>query len=191
MARFPQFTLILCLVVTSWLAMQMFHEFGHIVGAWWTGGVVDLIVLRPWTISQTSLSYNPDPLFVAWAGPIGGALMPFLLWAVSVLLRFSLRHILRFFAGFCLIANGLYIACGALQPAGDARVIQRSGSPQWQLIVFGAITVPIGLWLWHGEGKHFGFGGAGGNVARRDVFACAIALCTVLVLEFVIGSPQP
>jgi hypothetical protein len=42
----------------------------------------------------------------------------------------------------------------------------RHGSPQGLLWSFGALTAPFGVYLWHGQGQHFGFGSAGGNVDR-------------------------
>jgi hypothetical protein len=36
--------LILSIVLASWLGMQVVHEFGHVVGAWLTGGQVSQVV---------------------------------------------------------------------------------------------------------------------------------------------------
>jgi hypothetical protein len=33
---------------------------------------------------------------------------------------------------------------------GDGGALLRHGAPQWQLLTFGALTTPIGFWLWHG-----------------------------------------
>jgi hypothetical protein len=41
--RFHQFILIGSLLL-SWLAMTVVHEFGHVVGAWLTGGTVAKVV---------------------------------------------------------------------------------------------------------------------------------------------------
>jgi hypothetical protein len=74
--------------------------------------------------------------------------------------------VLRFFSGFCLLANGLYIGVGSFVGIGDCGEMLRHGSQQWQLLLFGAATAALGLWLWHGQGPHFGLGPAHGNVNR-------------------------
>jgi Peptidase M50B-like len=188
MRKLPQLILVVSLLATCWLAMQVVHEFGHVLGAWCTGGTVVKVVLRPWTISRTEMGANPEPLVVTWAGPIVGAALPLLLWLAAKLMRCPGRYLLRFFAGFCLIANGAYISAGALDRIGDAGDLHRHGSPLWQLFAFGALTIPAGFWLWHGEGKHFGFGGMNGRVNNSAVAACVIAMLVVLILEFLVGS---
>jgi hypothetical protein len=59
--RFHQVVLIGSLLALSWLAMMVVHEFGHVVGAWLTGGAVAKVVAQPWTFSRTNLSFNPHP----------------------------------------------------------------------------------------------------------------------------------
>jgi hypothetical protein len=60
-----------------------------------------------------------------------------------------LSRSLFFFAGFCLIANGLYIGVGSFEAIGDAGDMLRHGSPRWTLILFGAVSALFGLWVWH------------------------------------------
>lgn len=165
------------LVAASWLGMMAIHEAGHVLAATATGGTVVKVVLHPLTISRTDVSPNPQPLVVAWAGPVFGALAPLAVWLVA--LRWAYSYLLRFFAGFCLIANGAYLAVGVFDRVGDAGDIQRGGSPMWTLWVFGAVCVPVGFWLWHGQGRFFGFGG---GVDRRVAWGCflvAVALAGV------------
>jgi hypothetical protein len=81
-----------------------------------------------------------------------------LAWVIAVMAGWSGAFIVRFFAGFCLIANGAYIAGGSVAGVGDAIVMLRNGSSDWHLWVFGAVTVPAGLALWHNQGRMFGFG---------------------------------
>jgi len=50
------------------------------------------------------------------------------------------------------------------------------------------LTVPTGLWLWHRQGRHFGFAGAGGQVSRGAVAVCMIALAVIALLEILFGS---
>ena len=48
----------------------------------------------------------------------------------------------------------------------------RHGSPPWTLWLFGAVTVPAGLWLWHRLGPHFGLGSGRGAVSVRAAYLC-------------------
>src|SRR5436190_21266763 len=98
--------------------MQAVHELGHVLGAWATGGKVSRLVLSPTTISRTDVTNNSRPLIVAWAGPIIGVILPLLLWCGMQAVRRPSAFVLRFFAGFCLIANGLYIGLGSFERVG-------------------------------------------------------------------------
>jgi hypothetical protein len=187
-ARVHQFILIGSCVLGSWLGMQAVHELGHIVGAWLTEGRVERVVLNPLTISRTDVSHNPSPLIVVWAGPIFGAAVPLLLWLVASKARRPDAFVVRFFAGFCLVANGLYIGVGSFGRIGDCGEMLRQGSAAWQLWLFGAATVPIGIWLWHGQGSHFGLGDANGRVSRATAYTSLAACVALLVLGFVVGG---
>jgi hypothetical protein len=186
--RLHQAILILSLIPACWLGMQAVHEFGHVVGAWLTGGRVARVVLHPLTISRTDLAVNPSPLAVVWAGPVLGCLLPLAAWALAVALRWSWAYLLRFFAGFCFIANGAYIAGGSFDGVGDAGVMLRHGSPLWSLWVFGAGTVPAGLWLWHRQGQHFGLGPARGRVSVAAACACLGVLVVLIALGLVVDG---
>src|SRR5262245_57164104 len=106
MKRLHQVVLIGSTVLGSWLGMQAVHESGHVLGAWWTGGRVAQVVLQPLTISRTDLADNPCPLVVVWAGPVVGVVVPLLLWGLAAAAGLPGAFVLRFFAGFCLLANG-------------------------------------------------------------------------------------
>ncbi len=188
MVRLRQIVLIVSVLVACWLGMQALHELGHVCGAWLTGGQVSRVVLHPLTISRTDLSDNPDPLVVVWSGPVLGVALPLLLWGLAAVLRLPGAFVLRFFAGFCLIANGAYIAGGSFDRIGDCRQMLQHGSPMWALWLFGALTVPAGLWLWHRQGVHFGLGAARGKVSL-GVACVSLVGCVVLVaLAFVFGQ---
>jgi hypothetical protein len=182
MNRVYQVMLIGSMVALSWLGMQVVHELGHVAGAWLTGGVVAKVVLHPLTISYTTLSANPHPLFTVWAGPVLGSALPLVIWGVAWACKVPGTYLLRFFAGFCLIANGAYIGAGSLARIGDAGVMLASGAAIWQLWTFGLATVPAGLWLWHRQGKHFGLGKTTGEIQP----AVAQALFGLLVLMIAI-----
>lgn len=175
-------------VLGSWLGMQAVHESGHVLGAWLTGGRVAKVVLYPLTISRTDLAENPKPLIVVWAGPVFGAVLPLALWAGAALLRLPGAFWLRFFAGFCLIANGAYIGTGSFAAIGDCGDMLRHGSAMWQLWLFGLATIPTGLWLWHRQGPHFGLGAAKGQVSARAAYG-SLAVCVgLLVLAFAVSG---
>jgi Peptidase M50B-like len=168
--------------------MQAAHEFGHAFGAWLTGGRVARVVLYPLTISRTDVSPNPHPLAVAWAGPVVGALLPVGLWLAAATARAPGAFLLRFFAGFCLVANGLYIGVGSFDGVGDCGEMLRHGAAPWHLWLFGAVTAPVGLWLWHRQGPHFGLWPARGNVSRGAAYAAAAACAGLVVLGFAVGG---
>src|SRR5687768_1269486 len=115
MKRFDSILLIAVTLVACWLGMQAVHEAGHVLGAWITGARVERVVLHPLTISRTDVSENHWPLVVVWMGPIFGVAAPIAIWFLAMLARLPGTFVLRFFAGFCLIANGGYLAFGALQ----------------------------------------------------------------------------
>jgi hypothetical protein len=179
--RLHQLILIASVLLGSWLGMQAIHEFGHVLGAWLTGGEVARIVLHPLTISRTDLAHNPHPLLVVWAGPAIGVLFPLILWTLAAAVRLPGAVVLRFFAGFCLIANGLYIGVGSFDRIGDCGQMLQHGSVLWHLWLFGAVTAPLGLWLWHRQGPHFGLGPARGQVSAGVAYASLI-VCGLLVI---------
>src|SRR5262249_47830389 len=131
--------------------------------------------------------HNPHPLVVVWAGPVLGVLLPLALWGVAALLRLPGAFVLRFFAGFCLIANGAYLGVGSFDRIGDCGEMLRHGSALWHLWLLGAATVPVGLWLWHGQGVHFGL--AGRTPVQPRVAYVTLGVCAgLVVLAFLVGG---
>lgn len=186
--RVRQILLIVSTVLASWLGMQGCHELGHVVGGAITGGKVSKVVLHPLQISRTDLAENPHPLIVVWSGPILGVLIPGVIWMATHWGPLSARFLARFFWGFCLVANGCYIGLGSFGEVGDCGVMLQHGSPVWQLCLFGLLTVPAGLWLWHGQGVHFGFGAAQGDVPRQGVLLSVVALAILVLVAVVVGG---
>lgn len=139
-----------------WYAMMAVHEFGHVIGAWVTGGVVERVVLHPLAISRTDLSVNPHPLPVVWFGPVLGCLTPILIWLIIRRLLPEKQHLARFFAGFCCVANGAYIGIGSFEAIGDAGNLLKHECPIGYLWLFGIVLIPIGFVLWNGLGPAFG-----------------------------------
>jgi hypothetical protein len=157
----------------SWLAMMATHELGHVLHAAVSGGRVVDISLPLIGFSQTIVHPNPREHFVAWGGPIWGAALPCAACAIVRITRKHVPALLRFFAGFCLIANGMYIGVGWLWRAGDTGELLRLGTPPWIMMAFGVAALTGGLWIWHRLGRLSEFAlpahrrGASGRPSRR------------------------
>lgn len=188
MKRLEQIILIGTFIAFSWLAMQAVHELGHLIGAWVTGASVIEVALHPLIFSRTDLGDNPHPLAVVWAGPIVGATLPLLVFLLAKLCRSPGIYLFRFFAGFCLIANGAYIAFGPSNGFADTGIMMRYGSPRWLMILFGVLTAPLGLYLLNNQGKHFGLGEAKGQVSRSATTVSSILLIVLLATELLLDS---
>src|SRR5207249_1155643 len=125
MKRVVQVLLIVTFIGFCWLAMQVVHESGHVLVARLTGGEVVKVALHPLIVSRTDLGQNPHPLAVVWGGPLIGSLLPLLLFGVALALKLPGVYLFRFFAGFCLVANGVYIGIGwALAEGADPWVMR-------------------------------------------------------------------
>ena len=105
-------------------------------------------------------SANPHPLFVVWAGPVFGAMLPLVL---ALALRAARRRSLvaEIFSGFCLLANGTYVGVGSLGRIGDAGDMLKDGSPLWSLLAFGLVLAAAGLAQWHALGPGLGIRNVG------------------------------
>jgi len=188
MKRRDQVVLIVSFVGFSWLGMQAVHELGHVLGAWLTGGDIDKVVLHPLTISRTDVSYNPNPLVEIWAGPLVGVLLPLVILLLARRLRASALYLFRFFAGFCLVANGVYIGLDSFGGSGDGAELVHYGTPRLLLMAFGAITFAGGMWLWNGLGSHFGLGEAKGRVDRTAAVVSFSLFTLTMLVEVLIDS---
>ena len=188
MRRLNQIVLIGTFVGFSWLAMQAVHELGHVLGGVAGGGKVVKVVLHPCTFSRTDVYPNPHPLSEVWSGAVVGAILPLLALLVAARLRCPGLYLFRFFAGFCLMANGVYLAIGSLQGIGDAGELLAYGSPRWPLILFGIATVLPGLYLWNGLDTRFGLGEARGKVSRSATVVSLCLFAAVVGVEMLVGS---
>lgn len=186
MKRLAQILLIVTFIGFSWLAMQAVHEGGHVLVARLTGGEVIKVALHPLIVSRTDLGENPHPLAVVWGGPLVGSIFPLLLFALAFACRLHGVYLFRFFAGFCLVANGVYIGIGWLLADGaDPWVMTENGSPRWLLVLFGLVAAPLGLYLWHRQGQHFGLGQAKGHVSIRAALASVVLFIALTGAELV------
>jgi hypothetical protein len=186
--RLNQAVLAVSTFVFSWLAMQVVHEFGHMLHAWTSGGRVGLVVLRPLEISRTDLAPNPHPQFVAWGGPVWGSLIPLVIFGLVRRRRGSRGWLARFFAGFCLIANGGYLLGGCLFPVGDVEVLLANGAPRVGLVVFGIVALASGLTLWNGMGTHFGLSRPSVPIDKRAAWGMSAAAVLLVAIELVVAQ---
>jgi hypothetical protein len=172
----------------SWQVMQIVHELGHVLHAWWSGGTVTAVVLHPLALSRTDVSPNPSPHFVAWGGAVWGVLLPIAAWAGARRLRLPGLHVFAFLAGFCLIANGAYLGCGVWYPAGDAADLIDLGTPAWVLGSFGVATVGAGFCFWNGLGKQFGIGNPDAPPQRRLAILTAGLVVGVAMIQVLLAG---
>ncbi len=177
--RFNQLIFAASVVLLSWYGMMAVHELGHVVGAYATGGTVRRVFLEPLAISHTEYGQLPHPGLVVWAGPILGSLLPLVLVPVGKLGRF--------FAGFCLVANGAYIGVGSFEGIGDCALMLLTGTPRWAMWIFSVVTFPSGLYLWHRLGAMTDF--LKWRVSPRLAYSALGALAFVIVLLSWYGGP--
>lgn len=178
---------IISFLALCWLLMQAVHELGHVLHARWSGGVVQRVVLHPAAISRTDVAPNPHPWFVAWGGPVWGVMLPLVLWAGLAGMRYRHAFLARFFAGFCLVANGAYIGVGAVMRIGDADDLLRHGASSALLIGFGIFGVAAGLLLWNGLAPKFGIGPHAESVSWWVALAVATALAVTICVELMLS----
>ena len=184
--RILQIILIGTFIPFCWLAMQVAHELGHVFLAWATKGEVTKVALHPLIVSRTDLAENPHPLAVVWGGPLVGSLLPLVAFGAASISRIPGAYLFRFFAGFCLVANGVYIGTGWLLANGaDPGVMLEHGSPTWLLVAFGLLTFPAGLYLWHRQGRYFGLAEANGNVSIPATAVSAALLIALVAFELI------
>ena len=202
MQRTHQLVFVSSLLAVCWLGMMATHELGHVIGALLTQGTVERVVLHPLSISRTDVSPNPCPSIVVWLGPIIGCVIPAVVCVViprknDSLSRTSvqettkqhmLRNIAIFFTGFCLLTNGAYIAIGSFDRVGDCGEMLRHGSPRWTLIAFGAITIPLGIYVWHRLGSIKQFIGNPSLVDARSAYAMLLILLIIVGCEFTFSA---
>lgn len=160
MATAKRVVLVGAVLYGSWLGMMSVHEAGHVLHARITGGKVSRVAIPLWGFSRTDVTPNPHPLFVAWGGPLWGCLLPTVILGATRVARMPDRRLPLFFAGFCLVANGAYLALGLPARAGDAGDLVRLGAPAWSLVAFGVMAIPIGFFCWHRLGPRMGLNGA-------------------------------
>jgi hypothetical protein len=76
---------------------------------------------------------------------------------------------------------------GSFGRVGDCGEMLRHGSAMWQLWLFGMATAPVGLFLWHGQGKHFGLGPSAEPITNRVVVGAFVVAAALLSIGFYMG----
>jgi hypothetical protein len=147
-----RFFLVLMAIIGSWYAMEAVHELGHVIGA---RGEVIAVQIPIIGISSTTYASDMPPTSAIFAGPLFGAVVPCLLLLKPRTGTWFSRT-LRFFVGFCLVANGVYLAAGTGLDAGDAADLLQHGVSIVTLIVVGVVLVLLGLGVWHRNGRWCG-----------------------------------
>jgi hypothetical protein len=56
------------------------------------------------------------------------------------------------------------------------------------ICVKSAVAVPIGLWLWSGQGPKFGLGDAQAEVSHRVAYGCLVILSLLVLLGLVVDG---
>lgn len=146
-AAFKRGSLLIGGLVLSWLLMQVLHEIGHLLHAGASGAAVERVELHPLRFSRTVLATNPRPQLVAWGGPVWGCLLPLGLWLAVRRVGEGAAVAGRVLAGFCCLANAIYVGTGPWTMAGDAGDLLLSGAPSWALVAFGLVAGLGGLAL--------------------------------------------
>jgi hypothetical protein len=130
--------------------MMAIHELGHVLSTKINGGTIDYVELRPWLLSQTERHGSTHELVDVWAGPLFGSIAPVLIWLVLRSRSEILKFYTGFWAGFCLIINGLYLALGWWGgEANDSGELLKGGTPLAILIGLGLLMAASGLYGIH------------------------------------------
>lgn len=140
-------------VVAAWYVMLATHELGHGLHALLSGVTVLNINFPLIGFPYTQVGTPTRSLFLLWGGFIWGCGIPmsayFAVCAMKNRTVLWLRREVGFLAGFCLLANGAYLAAGAVYQIGDAAEMIRAGSPLGLLVTIGIVLAAFGLLFWH------------------------------------------
>lgn len=183
---------ILLTLIASWYGMMLVHELGHVLAALATGSKVDAVRVPFLGLSQTEIAVYKHPVVVIAMGPVVGVVLPLLAWGVvrtrSLAGRFGPAPVVlaRFFAGFCLVANGGYLASGLVSAVGDVADLAALGVPMWLVGGIGLAAAGVGLAVWNGLGAAFGLGVRGQNLPRGSLFT-VVVVCNLAVLVMVVS----
>ena len=134
-------------VVVAYNGSMLLHEFGHVVHLWSSGGTATRVFVSPIDVSYVYKGDNPHPQWVAWGGPVWGAILPLAVLGLAWATRTRLTSLALVLAVFALVFNGAYLSVGAFQPGGDTAQLLKHGAPVWSLVAVGVPMLGAGLAL--------------------------------------------
>lgn len=135
-------------LLLSWFPFMCVHELGHILSAKINHGTIEEVKLIPWEFSHTIINNSHHPLMDVWAGPIVGCFLPLVIWLLTRN-KNTIRFYTGSFAGFCFLANGLYIGLGWIDKVGDTGDIIRNNGNIASMVIFGFIACVSAFMMWH------------------------------------------
>lgn len=133
----------------GWVLGTVFHELGHAVAMWVTGGVVEKITINALSWSYTYYDGPPKyPIFTSWSGLLIGSLQGVIL---LLIIRNSTSPYLVpfFFASVSPMLSGgaYYIIDVFFWQVGDGASLIRSGVPVAVVLASGLLVLVLGLFL--------------------------------------------
>ena len=128
------------LLVIAWIVMTFTHEMGHVVGGWISGATLNDLDLAPWRLPYSLHNPDPHPLVTLWCGPVLGALVPL---GMAALIRQPWAF---FFADFCLLANGCYLALAWISGERflDTQRLLEAGAHPISIAFYCIVTIGFG-----------------------------------------------
>lgn len=131
---------LLLLLLIAWCVMTLTHELGHVTAGWAGGGQLVMAELRPWRLPYSLHQPDPHPLVTLWGGPILGVVLPTLM-ACAVR-----RNWVWLIAGFCLLANGTYLAVAWFSDDAqlDTQKLLHAGAAGWMIWGYSAVCIGAG-----------------------------------------------
>lgn len=122
-------------------AAVLLHEFGHVLGFWYSGGTVVRIVMQAPLPAGHVNGHGPKELahFWVWGGVVFGSIITVAPLAIAMRRRFPplICFAALMTAAFCLGHNGMYLFIGSVIPFSDAFDMINLGAPRWFLFVLG------------------------------------------------------
>lgn len=120
--------------------MTFFHEIGHVICGFLSGGKLQSADLVPWRLPYSYFEPDPMPLVTLWGGPILGVLIPA---SIAGVVRKSWAW---FVAYFCVLANGTYIALAwfSHERLLDTERLLDHGAHPISIVIYCGLTISIG-----------------------------------------------
>lgn len=186
--KWPRWVLLVAIVPACWLGMMAVHELGHVFAAWLVGAKVERVILHPLAFSRTDVAGSNWPRLIVWMGPLVGMTMPMTLWLAARAMCLTVTFLFQFFAGFCLLANGAYLASVLFEPVGDTADLLRLGESPVLICLFGLPCMIAGVMMWSGLASSFGWGPSAKDVSPRVAVGVVLVLVVMVVAEFVLSA---